>query len=75
MKQPIPVTDEDVQSAWDTIYTTASYDAIAPNPRDMHDQHFLAQLRKVLENDRERVAERESLIQPPTNVDVETSRR
>ena len=60
MREPLPVTDEDVRAAWDAIYTTAHQQPLAPNLKDWLDVHTLTQLRSVLENDRKRVIERES---------------
>lgn len=58
------VTDADVRASWDDLYTYevagVATRPLVPHPDDHLDQHMLAQLRKVLENDRRRVAKRES---------------
>jgi hypothetical protein len=53
----LPVTDEDVLSAWRAMFTTRDYGVLPPRADDWHDTHLLAQLRAVLENDRKRVIE------------------
>lgn len=62
MPEPLPVTDEDVRAAWDDLYTYDVHGSetkpLEPHPTDHLDQHMLGQLRKVLENDRQRVTER-----------------
>lgn len=62
MADPLPVTDEDVRAAFDTIYTVeiagTRYTAPFPDIADPVQRTFLAGLRRVLEEDRKRVLER-----------------
>lgn len=65
MTEPRPVTDDDVNVAWHDFYADDSQprfrdpDVNAPGANGWGDQIILAGLRRVLEADRKRQAERE----------------
>jgi hypothetical protein len=62
MPNPIPVTEQDVDAAWDRYhhYEIAGFTYERKfDHTDHSDRHVREQLRAVLENDRKRVAEQQ----------------
>lgn len=61
----LPVTDGHVRAAWDVAFTTPDYPAVPPRPGDRYDELFLRQIRAMLANDRQLVAQELMSTQDP----------
>lgn len=64
LREPLPVSREDVLAFWDAYYSTrvgdTVYPALPPDENDDMHRHLLAQIGKGIAQDRRRVVEREN---------------